>query len=92
MKQLTPKQTQKIVNDFNRRVRIGDEVFYYPVLSKNREPATSKRLKTKSQAWILGDHTPVVYLEGVGNVSVTHCFPVKDNTLFDEQPTLFKTA
>jgi hypothetical protein len=91
--QLSPKYAQKIVDDFNRRVQIGDEVFYYPVLSNNHEPATSKRLRTKSQAWILGDHTPVVYLEDVGNVSVTHCFPVKDNVLFkDEQTTLFKTA
>jgi hypothetical protein len=92
-KELTPKQVQKMVDDFNRRVRIGDEVFYYPILSKNHEPPTPKRLQTKSEAWILGDHTAVVYLEGVGNVAVTHCFPVKENELFtEEQPTLFKTA
>ncbi|MDR0611488.1 MAG: hypothetical protein LBG58_15375 [Planctomycetaceae bacterium] len=94
MKQLTPKQVQKIVDQFNRKVKIGDEVFYYPVLSKNCPPESQspKRLKTKSEAWILGGHTAVVYLEGVGNVAVTHCFPVKENELFQEQQMLFKTA
>jgi hypothetical protein len=92
MKQLTLKQVQKIVDDFNRRVKIGDEVFYYPVLYKNRPPEQPKRLKAASEAWILGGHTAVIYLEGVGNVAVSHCFPVKENELFREQPTLFKTA
>jgi hypothetical protein len=92
MKQLTPKQVQKMVDDFNRRVKIGDEVFYYPIMSKNRPATSPKRLRTKSEAWILGGHTAVVYLEGAGNVAVSHCFPVTENTLFQEQQTLFKTA
>jgi hypothetical protein len=90
MKQPTKKQVQKIVDDFNRRVRVGDEVFYYPVLSKNRPPAQAKRLKTQSIAWILGDHTAVVHLEHVGTVAVSHCFLAKDNELFDKQQFLFK--
>jgi hypothetical protein len=96
MNQPSPKEVQKMVKDFNRRVKVGEDVFYYPVLSKNRPPETPKRLKVKHEAWILGGHTAVVYLEGAGTVAVTHCFPVKDNVLFNEekpkQQLLFKIA
>jgi hypothetical protein len=80
MKQLSPKQVQKMVDDFNNRYKIGDEVLYFPIMSKNRPKAPPKQLKTKSEAWILGGHTAVVYLEGVGNVAVSHCFSVSEIT------------
>lgn len=96
MKQLTPKQVQKLVDDFNKKVKVGDEVFYYPVLSKNHPPTSPKRLKVKYKAWVLGGHTAVVKLEDVGTVAISHCFPVKNNVLFDaekpKQQLLFKIA
>jgi hypothetical protein len=86
------QEAQKKVKEFNKRVKIGEEVFYYPILSKNHAPPPPKRLKVKHEAWVLGGHTAVIYLEEVGTVAISHCFPVKDNELFKEQPTLFKTA
>jgi hypothetical protein len=91
------QEAQKKVKEFNKRVKIGEEVFYYPILSKNNPPPPPKRLRVKHEAWVLGGHTAVIYLEEVGTVAVTHCFPVKNNVLFDDdqqpkQQTLFKTA
>jgi hypothetical protein len=92
IEQPNPKQVQKMVDQFNKRVKVGEEVFYYPILSRNHPPELPKRLKVTHEAWVLGGHTPVVYLEEAGTVAVTHCFPVRENVLFAEQPTLFKTT
>jgi hypothetical protein len=47
-------------------------------MSKNRPKTPPKQLKTASEAWILGGHTAVVYLEEVGTVAVSHCFSVSE--------------
>ncbi|SUO96784.1 hypothetical protein [Suttonella ornithocola] len=68
----TENHLQKLVDDFNERYPIGSPCIYYPHLligSKNNPYKT----KTRSKAFIQGEHTVVVLLEGRrGGFALTH--------------------
>ena len=64
---------QKLVNDFNAVVKVGDTVEYWEVIGMG-EP---ERFVTESEAEVLGGHTAVVWLKGKrGCVALKHCKPV----------------
>ncbi len=67
-KRATPAQLKKAVEKFNRRFPVGSEV----MLKKDFEPELV-RTRTRSEAFILSGHSPVVFLEGVsGCYLITH--------------------
>ena len=57
------------VAEFNDRVPVGASVAYWPGFRIGEGvPST-----TRSRAWLLGDHTPVVMVEGYGGaIALTH--------------------
>jgi hypothetical protein len=60
---------------FNEHVPIGSSVLYWPG-AREGEP---RRSATRSAAWMLGDHTPVVMVDGYpGGIALTHILPVAD--------------
>jgi hypothetical protein len=78
IKQPTVEQLQRTVDLFNRAYKEGDEVLYYAIVRNSQPQGEPQRLKIVGEAWILGDHSVVVYLKGAGNVAVDHCYPVKE--------------
>ena len=57
------------VNSFNAAVHLGRQVRYYPISGQPEH----KLSRTRSEAWGLGDHTPVVMIEGIsGCVAVAN--------------------
>ena len=61
---------------FNARYPVGTEVDYWSVLPA-RPGEEPRRTRTRSEAWKLGDHTPVVKVEGIaGGVSIAHLAPI----------------
>ncbi|MGW4406554.1 hypothetical protein ACWEJ6_21170 [Nonomuraea sp. NPDC004702] len=66
----TPDQE---VADWNTRRPVGTPVRYWPIKGEDDSLTT----RTRSQAWMLGGHTPVVMVEGVaGGVALGHVAPV----------------
>lgn len=60
------------VAQFNDHVPVGTPVAYWPGI---REGAGAVSV-TRSRAWLLGDHTPVVMVEGYGGgIALTHVLP-----------------
>jgi hypothetical protein len=67
-------EPQEVVEDWNASYPIGTPVVYQPV--KGDPARDNKQTKTRSSAWVLGGHTPVVMVEGIaGGVAIEHCFP-----------------
>ena len=56
----TPADLRDAVEDFNRRFPVGAEV----TLRKDFAP-DPVRTRTRSEAFVLSGHSPVVFLEGV---------------------------
>jgi len=65
---------QDLVDAWNQDVRIGDLVEF-----RNFQNDPPRCLRTRTAASILGGHTAVVWLEGVGGcVAIGHCIPVRE--------------
>lgn len=54
---------QHIVDDFNSKHPIGTGVSYTPY--ENCKPEEVRHSQTRSEAWLLGGHTPAVLIDGV---------------------------
>jgi hypothetical protein len=66
---------QKLVDEFNSHVNVGDVVEYSEVIGVT-DPV---RYATESAAEVLGGHTAVLWLVGKrGCVAVAHCKPVTE--------------
>lgn len=64
---------QKLVDDFNARVMVGDLIEFSEVIGLGEV----RRFNTATPAEILSGHSAVVWLEGKrGCVLVSHCQPV----------------
>jgi aconitase B len=64
---------QREVAQFNEFVPVGTPVLYWP----GARVGEGVRSATRSVAWLLGDHTPVVMVEGyAGGVALTHVCPI----------------
>lgn len=66
-------KTAATVDAFNKHVPVGSRVVYWPGVrvGEGRESVT------RSAAWFLGGHTPVVMVEGYpGGIALTHVMPV----------------
>jgi hypothetical protein len=64
------------VGAFNRRHRIGAEFFYY-----SHPHAEPRRVSTRTEAYILSGHTPVVMVNGVGGcVALSALTPVEESS------------
>lgn len=57
------RHMQAAIEEYNRAVPIGTEVIV------TKDDGKKIRTKTRSAAWVLGGHTPVIMIEGV-----TGCF------------------
>ena len=56
-------------DEFNRRYPVGTRVRYWP--GDTTGPGVESR--TRTPAWTIGDHTPVVSVEGYsGGIALTH--------------------
>ena len=61
------------VAQFNDLVPVGSPVLYWPGVRAGEGVASA----TRSRAWLLGDHTPVVMVEGYsGGIALTHVCPI----------------
>ena len=68
------QQQERIVSIWNRKHPVGTTVEYD---ARRRNGELAQEFKTRSPAWLLGDKTAVVLLEGrTGAVSIEHCTPV----------------
>ena len=62
------KNTQA-VEQFNMHCPVGTPVLYWPGLREGR----GRESTTRSCAWLLGGHTPVVMVEGYpGGIALSH--------------------
>lgn len=60
------------VSQFNEHVPIGSPVFYWPGVREGEGQVG----QTRSPAWLLGGHTPVVQVTGyAGGIALTHVMP-----------------
>jgi hypothetical protein len=67
-----PEQLQRIVDQWNEEHPVGTTVRYWPVRGDDECDVTA----TRSEAWLLGGHTPVVMIDGrAGGVALDHCRP-----------------
>ena len=61
------------VAQFNDLIPVGSRVLYWPALREGPGVAS----KTRTRAWLLGDHTPVVMVEGYpGGIALSHVCPI----------------
>lgn len=61
------------VAQFNDAIPVGTPVLYWP----GARTGQGRPSVTRSRAWVLGDHTPVVMVEGYGGgIALTHVCPV----------------
>lgn len=69
---VTPRRAGKnirMVQWFNQVCPVGSPVYYWPG-AREGEPRKSV---TRSEAWLLGGHTPVVMVEGyAGGIALSH--------------------
>ena len=63
---------QAVVDRWNRDVPIGSSV------TVTLDNGTKVEDKTRSEAWVLGGHTPVVHLEGRPCYMLSRCVPVRE--------------
>lgn len=70
--QATPRRTGKnrrAVEQFNEVAPIGTPVLYWP----GAREGEGREGVTRSEAWLLGGHTPVVMVEGYpGGIALSH--------------------
>ncbi|MET7336017.1 hypothetical protein [Nonomuraea sp. NPDC005650] len=60
---------------WNTTLPVGTPVRYWPIMGEPESMAT----RTRSKAWVLGGHTPVVMVDDVaGGVSLAHVRPEPD--------------
>jgi hypothetical protein len=65
------KNTRHIAQ-FNRVCPVGSPVLYWPGDRRDE----GRRSVTRSEAWLLGGHTPVVMVDGYsGGIALTHVVP-----------------
>ena len=65
------KNTQA-VEQFNKICPIGTHVLYWPGVREGE----GRKSVTRSAAWLLGGHSPVVMVEGyAGGIALTHVMP-----------------
>lgn len=85
----SPTELQSRVDDFNQVAPVGTPVRYYSVLYDGEKPDPAKACvtKTRSAAWLMGGHSPVVLVDGVsGGVALTHV------ELIDDCPSLVRVG
>lgn len=83
MKHPTLSQLIARCDEWNRNHPVGTQVEYHPVI---KDPA-HKVTKTRSEAYVMSQHTPVVFVEGVaGCVSLDACIPTRSS--YPEKGTL----
>lgn len=59
----------RLIEQFNSRVPVGTPVLYWPCPRENE----GRESVTRSEAWLLGGHTPVVLVEGyAGGIALSH--------------------
>lgn len=69
----TLKTLRRQCDEFNARVKIGDEVLYEELVGEG-----GATYRTHTEASILSGHTAVIWLEGKsGCVAIDHCWPIK---------------
>jgi hypothetical protein len=60
-KQISPRQLQAAVQQFNEKFPVGTPVLYYPVIGGEKFIET----KTREKAFVLSDHTACVFVENI---------------------------
>lgn len=71
------------VDQFNAAVPPGTPVLYWP----GAREGEGRESVTRSAAWLMGEHTPVVKVEGyAGGIALTHVMPVP-RTTSDQKPS-----
>ena len=59
----------RAVEQFNARFPVGTPVLYWPGVREGE----GRESVTRSEAWLLGGHTPVVMVEGyAGGIALSH--------------------
>lgn len=59
----------RLMEQFNEICPIGTPVLYWP----GERTGEGRKSKTRSEAWLLGGHTPVVMVEGYpGGIALSH--------------------
>lgn len=59
----------RLVEQFNEVCPVGSPVLYWP----GERSGEGRKSATRSAAWLLGGHTPVVMVEGyAGGIALTH--------------------
>lgn len=62
-------KTLRLVEQFNEVCPVGTHVLYWP----GAREGEGRKSITRSKAWLLGGHTPVVMVEGyAGGIALTH--------------------
>jgi hypothetical protein len=65
---------EQVVEEWNAAYPIGTPVVYQSVQGDRAKD--NKQTATRSAAWVLGGHTPVVMVNGIaGGVAISHCYP-----------------
>ncbi len=63
------RKNVRAVDAFNERMPIGTPVLYWP----GDRTGEGRKSRTRSKAWNLGSHTPVVLVEGYpGGIAISH--------------------
>jgi hypothetical protein len=63
-----PKKMQAQCNAFNTKNKVGEFVTYWTGVREGE----GKVGRIRFQAEVMGGHTPVVYIDGVGSVALSH--------------------
>lgn len=90
---LTKIKEQKLsdITTFNTNIKIGDKVVCFPIITEHGMPVfkNGKRTFSRSSSFINRSGTPVVFLDGVGMVSVYHVLNYRNvpegENVFDEK-------
>ena len=73
---MSRKQNEQTIKDWNAANPIGTSVLFRKTLSIPCEPV---KTKTRSAAYLLGQHTPVVLVDGIsGCVMLEACSVVRE--------------
>jgi hypothetical protein len=65
---------EQVVAEWNASYPVGTPVVYQPIQGGCAHD--NAQTATRSEAWVLGGHTPVVMVEGrAGGVALDHCYP-----------------
>jgi hypothetical protein len=73
--EVTPRRSGKnlrAVDQFNQRVPVGTPCLFWPGVREGE----GRESVTRSEAWLMGGHTPVVMVEGYpGSIALSHVMP-----------------